>query len=80
MHEEELTPEKMKELMSVPIEMDKLEKELRVLDMNEEMKKGESKKEEGKGMRPWRVRGEEKKEETGGKYEIEEDWEAYESD
>lgn len=33
--EEELTEEKMKEIMSNPIEMEYLEKELRVKDMNE---------------------------------------------
>lgn len=75
-HQEELTPQKMKEIMSVPVEMDRLEKELRVLDMNEELKK----KEEGRGVKPWRGRAEEKKEESGERYEIEEDWEAYESD
>ena len=32
---EELTEEKMREIMSVPIEMEYMEKELRVKDMNE---------------------------------------------
>ena len=33
--EEELTEEKMKEIMSNPIEIERMEKELRVKDMNE---------------------------------------------
>jgi hypothetical protein len=34
-HEEELTEEKMREIMSVPIEIERMEVELRVKDMNE---------------------------------------------
>ena len=38
------------------------------------------KKEEGRGMKQWRGKGEESREEGGQKYEIEDDWDAYESD
>ena len=61
--------------MSVPVEMDRLEKELRVLDMNEDTKN----KEQGRGMKPWRTNVEEKQE-SGERFEIEDDWDAYESD
>lgn len=69
MREEELTEEKMKEIMSNPIEMEHLELELRVKDMNETA-----------AFRPKRPRREEQRTQEEHRYEIEEDWDEYESD
>lgn len=69
MREEELTEEKMKEIMSNPIEMEHLELELRVKDMNETA-----------ASRPKRPRREEQRTQEEHRYEIEEDWDEYESD
>lgn len=69
MREEELTEEKMKEIMSNPIEMERLELELRVKDMNETA-----------ALSPKRPRREELRTQEERRYEIEEDWDEYESD
>lgn len=69
MREEELTEEKMKEIMSNPIEMEHLELELRVKDMNETA-----------ASHPKRPRREEQRTQEEHRYEIEEDWDEYESD
>lgn len=70
-HEEELTEEKMREIMSVPIEMERMEVELRVKDMNET----------AEGWKQKRTRREEQRaNREEHKYDIEEDWDEYESD
>ena len=60
MREEELTEEKMKEIMSRPIDVERLEKELRVMDMNGERWEGKRRREEGGGR--------EEREEREGRY------------
>lgn len=70
MKEEELTEEKMKEIMSNPIEMEHLELELRVKDMNET----------AGPFKPKRARRDDPRAQEEHRYEIEEDWDEYESD
>lgn len=59
----------MKEIMSLPIEIDRLQMELRVKDMNETVQETKLKR----GKREEKLGNEQK-------YEIQEDWDEYESD
>lgn len=69
--QEELTEEKMKEIMSVPIEMEHFERELKIRDLNE-------------ASEEWKAKRSRREEQTlqkqAHKYDIEENWDEYESD
>ena len=59
MLEEELTVEKMQQLMSHPIEMELMERELKVLDLNERNFESKAKKEVDKKVKKERIKNEE---------------------
>lgn len=59
MLEEELTVEKMQQLMSHPIEMELMERELKVLDLNERNFESKAKKEVEKKVKKERIKNEE---------------------